>query len=214
VAANIGRFDMPDLFVKGNHDDADMVEAVAANDNARVLDGGGTEVAGIRFFGVADPTFTPGKGYQVEEFEQLKVVQSVAVADAVERQALRPDVLLVHDGRLAAYARGQVATVLDGHLHRFGTEVVNGTRTLQAGTTGAGGPDNFRAEDPPPADAQVVYFDPETRRPVAVDRITVRLPGSSFSVERLLLPEGATLFAPDPLEVPPDLVQKPGAQGG
>jgi predicted phosphodiesterase len=214
VAANVGRFDVPYLFVKGNHDDQDMVEAVAANDNARVLDRSGAEVAGIRFFGVADPTFTPGKGHQVEEFEELKIRQSVGVADAVEAQALRPDVLLVHDGRLAAYARGHVATVLEGHLHRFGTEVVNGTRTLMSGTTGAGGPDNFRAEDPPAADAQVIYFDPETRRPVAVDRITVRLPGSSFSVERLLLPEGASAFTPDPLEVPPDLVQTPGAQGG
>jgi predicted phosphodiesterase len=214
VAANIGRFEVPYLFVKGNHDDADMVKAVAANDNAQVLDGGGTEVAGIRFYGVADPTFTPGKGYQVEEFEDLKVARSVGVAAAIDRQALRPDVLLVHDGRLAAYARGHVATVLDGHLHSFGTEVVNGTRTLQTGTVGAGGPDNFRAEDPPPADAQVIYFDAETRRPVAVDRITVRLPGSSFSVERLLLPEGASPFAPNPLEVPPDLVPAPGAQGG
>jgi predicted phosphodiesterase len=214
VAANVGRFDVPYLFVKGNHDDEDMVAAVARNDNARVLDRTGTEVAGIRFFGVADPTFTPGKGWQVEEFEELKVERSVGVADAIDRQALRPDVLLVHDGRLAAYARGHVATVLDGHLHRTGTEVVNGTRTLQAGTTGAAGPDNFRATEPPPADAQVIYFDPETRRPVAVDRITVRLPSSSFSVERVLLPEGATPFTPDPLEVPPDLVQTPGAQGG
>jgi predicted phosphodiesterase len=214
VAENVGRFDVPYLFVKGNHDDDDMVKAVAANDNARVLDGTGTEVAGIRFFGVADPTFTPGKGHQVEEFEDLKVARSVGVGDALDRQALRPDVLLVHDGRLATYARGHVATILYGHLHRFGTEVANGTRTLMSGTTGAGGPDNFRATDPPPADAEVVYFDPTTRRPVAVDRITVRLPGASFSVERVLLPEGATAFAPNPIAVPPDLVPAPGAQGG
>jgi predicted phosphodiesterase len=214
LAANVSRFEVPYLFVKGNHDDGDMVRAVAANDNARVLDGTGTEVAGIRFFGVADPTFSPGKGSQVEELEQLKVERSVAVAGALDRQALRPDVLLVHDGRLATYARGHVASVLEGHLHRFGTEIVNGTRTLMGGTTGAAGPDNFRAENPPPAEAEVVYFDPETRRPVAVDRITVRLPGSSFSVERVLLPEGATPFTPNPLEVPPDLLPAPGAQGG
>jgi predicted phosphodiesterase len=214
LAANVGRFQVPYLFVKGNHDDADMVRAVAANDNARLLDGTGTEIAGIRFFGVADPTFSPGKGHQVEQLEQLKVERSVAVADALDGQAVRPDVLLVHDGRLATYARGHVATILEGHLHRFGTEVVNGTRTLMSGTTGAAGPDNFRAQDPPPAAAEVVYFDPHTRRPVAVDRITVRLPGSSFSVERLLLPEGATEFTPDPLEVPPELVPAPGAQAG
>jgi predicted phosphodiesterase len=214
IATNVGRFDVPYLFVKGNHDDDDMVKAVAANDNARVLDGTGTEVAGIRFFGVADPTFTPGKGSQVEEFEELKEARSVGVGETLDRQALRPDVLLVHDGRLASYARGHVATVLDGHLHRFGTEVTNGTRSLTSGTTGAAGPDNFRAADPPPADAEVVYFDPATRRPVAVDRITVRLPGVSFSVERELLPEGATAFTPNPVEVPPDLVLTPGAQGG
>jgi hypothetical protein len=214
VAANVGRFRVPYLFVKGNHDDADMVKAVAANDNARVLDGTATTVAGIRFYGVADPTFTPGKGYQVEQFEDLKLARSVAVAEAVDRQGQRPDVLLVHDGRLATYARGHLPTVLDGHLHRFGSEVTNGTRTLMDGTTGAGGPDNFRAPDPPAAEAQVIYFDPDTRRPVAVDRISVRLPGSSFSVERVLLPEGAGAFVPNPVEVPPDLVPAPGAQGG
>jgi hypothetical protein len=49
---------------------------------------------------------------------------------------------------------------------------------------------------------------------VAVNIISVRLPGSSFSVERLLLPEGSTEFTPEPLEIPPDLVPAPGAQAG
>jgi predicted phosphodiesterase len=214
VAANIRRFDVPYLFVKGNHDDADMVAAVAANPNAHVLDSSAVEVAGIRFFGVADPTFTPGKGYRVEEFEKLKEEQSVAVGDAIDRQALRPNVLLVHDGRLAAYARGHVATVLEGHLHAFGTEVVNGTRILRTGTAGAAGPDNLRAADPPPATAEILYFSPATRRPLAIDRITVGPLESSFSVERLLLSEGETPFRPAPLPVPPELQQPPPTTAG
>jgi predicted phosphodiesterase len=213
IAANVRRFHVPYLFVKGNHDDADMVAAVAANKNARVLDGTEVQVAGIRFFGVADPTFTPGKGYRVEEFEKLKEERSVTVADAIDRRALRPDVLLVHDGRLAAYARGHVATVLDGHLHAFGTEVTNGTRTLQTGTVGAAGPDNLRATSPPPATAEILYFSPATRRPLAIDRITVGPVESSFSVERVLLPEGETPFRPDPLPVPPELRTPPTTVG-
>ncbi|HET6747773.1 MAG TPA: metallophosphoesterase [Actinomycetes bacterium] len=214
IATNISRFDVPYLFVKGNHDDADMVAAVAANDNARVLNGNAVEVAGIRFFGVADPTFTPGKGYRVEEFEKLKEEQSIAVADAIDRQALRPNVLLVHDGRLAAYARGHVATMLEGHLHAFGTEVVNGTRTLRTGTAGAAGPDSFRAADPPPATAEILYFHPATKRPLAVDRISVGPLESSFSVERVLLPEGQTPFLANPVPVPPELLEPPPTTAG
>jgi predicted phosphodiesterase len=214
IAANIRRFDVPYLFVKGNHDDADMVAAVAAHPHAHVLDGAAVEVAGIRFFGVADPTFTPGKGYRLEEFEQLKEERSVAVGDAIDHQALRPHVLLVHDGRLAAYARGHVATVLEGHLHSFGTEVINGTRTLRTGTAGAAGPDGLRTSPPPPATAEILYFSPATRRPVAVDRITVGPLESSFSVERLLLPEGETPFQPDPVPVPPALRPTPPTTAG
>jgi predicted phosphodiesterase len=214
VARLVGRFRVPYLFVKGNHDNARMVAAVAANRNARVLDGTSVEVDGISFYGVADPTFTPGQGYDVEAFEQLKVERSAAVGAALDALPRRPDVLLVHDGRLASYARGRVATVLDGHLHRFDTEVVNGTRTLQTGTVGAAGPDGLRVPDLPPATAEVLYFDPRTRRPLAADRITARPLQSSFSVERLLLPEGETPFVLDPLPVPPALQPAAPAQPG
>jgi predicted phosphodiesterase len=214
IAANIRRFQVPYLFVKGNHDDADMVAAVAANHNAHVLDGSAVEVAGIRFFGVADPTFTPGKGYRATEFEQLKQERSLAVADAVDHQALRPNVLLVHDGLLATYARGHVATILEGHLHAFGTEVAGGTRILRTGTAGAAGPDGLRASSPPPATAEILYFSPATRRPLAVDRITVGPLESSFSVERVLLPEGETPFRPAPVPVPPELRPTPPTTTG
>jgi predicted phosphodiesterase len=209
VARLVGRFKVPYLFVKGNHDDGQMVAAVAANRNARVLDGTAATVDGITFYGVGDPTFTPGRGYQVEVFEQLKTERSVAVADAVDALARRPDVLLVHDGRLAAYARGHVATVLDGHLHAFATELVGGTRTLQTGTVGGAGPDGLRVPHPPPSTAEILYFDRVTRRPIAVDRITVRSLESSFSVDRQLLEEGDRPFEPAPVPVPPSLLQSP-----
>jgi hypothetical protein len=91
---------------------------------------------------------------------------------------------------------------------------VGGTRILRTGTAGAAGPDNLRAADPPPATAEILYFSPATRRPLAIDRITVGPLESSFSVERVLLPEGETPFRPDPVPVPPELRRTPPTTAG
>jgi hypothetical protein len=202
VAARLKQFGVPYLFVKGNHDSPDVVRAVAANRNARVLNWKSTQVAGIRFFGVGDPTFSPGEGYRIDEFEKLKVQRSITVGQAIDTQVPPVDVLLVHDPRLATYALGHVATVLDGHLHSFGTEVTNGTREIRTGTVGAAGPDGLRAKAPVPYAAEVLYFDPSTRRPIGVDRIAVHSLGSSFSVDRELLPEGQSPFSYHPVAAP------------
>jgi len=206
VTRRVREFKVPYLFVKGNHDNAAMVRAVAANPNARVLDASATSVAGIRFYGVTDPVFSPGQGYKVPVFDRLKEQRSAAVGAALDALDSRADVLLVHDPRLATYALGHVATVLDGHVHAFRTSLVNGTRTLTTGTVGGAGPDGLRAREPVPYTAEVVHFDPGTRRPVAVDRITVGALESSFSVDRELLPEGGVGFTPAPVEVPPELL--------
>jgi predicted phosphodiesterase len=230
VATRLKQFGVPYLFVKGNHDSPDVVRAVAANRNARVLNWQSTQVAGIRFFGVGDPTFSPGEGYRVDEFEQLKVERSITVGQAIDTQVPPADVLLVHDPRLATYALGHVATVLDGHLHSFGSEVTNGTRELRTGTVGAAGPDGLRAESPVPYAAEVLYFDQSTRRPIGVDRIAVHSLESSFSVDRELLPEGQSPFRYHPVALPaattttvapapngsqpPQLLPQPRGRGG
>jgi predicted phosphodiesterase len=209
ITRRVRDFRVPYLFVKGNHDNSAMVAAVAANPNARVLDDSTTTVQGIRFHGVPDPVFSPGQGYRVKEFQRLKERRSADVATELDGLVQRPDVLLVHDPALARYALGNVATVLEGHLHSFGTKVVNGTRELRTGTVGGAGPDGLRAKQPVPYTAEVLYFDPATRRPVAVDRITVGALESSFSVDRELLDEGSTAFVPNPVEVPTELLPAP-----
>jgi len=206
---------LPYLFVKGNHDSPEMVRAVAHNPNAHVLNWSAATIRGITFYGVGDPSFSPGEGYRTDEFELLKRAKSIQVGEAIDERAQRPDVLLVHDPQLAAYAAGHVATVLDGHLHAFGLQLVNGTRMVTDGTTGAAGPDGLRNKNPQPYSAEVLYFDTHTRRPLAVDRITVdslRTDAlqSTFSVQRILFPEAETPFTPNPVEIPPELTQSPG----
>jgi hypothetical protein len=175
-----------------------------------VLDHQAADVAGIRFYGVGDPTFSPGQGYRTDELEALKRRRSVQVAGELDRLDPPADVLLVHDPALAAYAMGHVATVLDGHLHRFGTRVDHGTRELTDATTGAAGPDGLRQANPPPYGAEVVYLDAATRRPIAIDQITVRSLEAEFSVHRLVLPEGTAGFTPSPVPVPAPDAPQPG----
>jgi predicted phosphodiesterase len=209
VPHRVAAFHVPYLFVKGNHDSDLMVKAVAAS-GARVLDHQAADVAGIRFYGVGDPTFSPGQGYRTDELEALKRRRSVQVAGELDRLDPPADVLLVHDPALAAYAMGHVATVLDGHLHRFGTRVDHGTRELTDATTGAAGPDGLRQANPPPYGAEVVYLDAATRRPIAIDQITVRSLEAEFSVHRLVLPEGTAGFTPSPVPVPAPDAPQPG----
>jgi predicted phosphodiesterase len=209
VPSRVGRFGVPYLFVKGNHDNAAVTRAVAAHPNARVLDHSVAEVRGIRFYGVADPTFSPGQGHLQEQFEALKERRSVTVAKELDALVPAADVLLVHDRRLATYAAGHVATVLDGHYHQFDSSLTAGTRLLQTGTVGGAGPDGLRATEDVAYEAEVLYFDVTTKRPVAVDRITVRSLEGFFSVDRELLVEGDTPFAPQPLDVPADKTPRP-----
>jgi predicted phosphodiesterase len=210
VPARIAEFKVPYLFVKGNHDNGAIVRAVAANRQAHVLDQRTFAVRGIRFYGVADPTFSPGKGYRIDQMERLKAVRGVDVAGQLDRLQPPADVLLVHDPMLASSAAGRVATVLDGHLHAFGTSLDHGTRFLTTGTVGAAGPDGLRATTPPPYSAEVVYFSASTHRPVAVDRISVPSLGKSFSVERTVLEEGNSAFVPDPVDLPESSTLPPG----
>jgi predicted phosphodiesterase len=209
VPQRVAAFHVPYLFVKGNHDNDQMVRAVAAS-GARVLDHQADEVAGIRFYGVGDPTFSPGEGYRTDALEALKRRRSVQVAGELDRLDPPADVLLVHDPALATYAMGHVATVLDGHLHRFGTRVEHDTRELTDATTGAAGPDGLRQHNPPPYGAEVVYLDAATRRPIAIDQITVRSRQAEFSVRRLVLPEGTAAFTPNPMPVPAPDAPQPG----
>ena len=48
-----------------------------------------------------------------------------------------------------------MATVLEGHLHSFGTQLVNGTRELRTGTVGGAGPDGLCARQPVPYTAEI-----------------------------------------------------------
>lgn len=137
----IGDIDAPYVFIRGNHDSRATREAVARQENAVVLDGRATTVAGLRIWGIGDPRFTPDKSREGSGDDEQQVADDFAAPTAAalrDSDEVRPvDIALVHDPRTAADLGGIVPLVLAGHTHRRSVEDLgDGTRLQVEGSTG------------------------------------------------------------------------------
>src|SRR5262249_35976988 len=133
---------VPYVFVRGNHDSRATQAAVAAQPNAIVLDGGSREVAGLRFWGIGDPRFTPdktnGDTIAKEKADALAFAPKVAHGlRASEPPAI--DVALGHDPTVASGLGGLTPLVLAGHWHHFAQRHIGDSLLLVEGSTGGGG---------------------------------------------------------------------------
>jgi hypothetical protein len=175
-----------------------------------VLDGDAAEVAGLRFWGVGDPRYTPDKDQAGAGSSEQERAEAFAPEVADELAAAEPpdvDVVLVHDARTAADLGGEVPLVLAGHTHEPSDETIEppdeddgsgdtdtteepppDTRLLVEGSTGGAGLRGLQGDEPKPLQASVLYFDPDTRELLAYDRISVQgLGETGATIDRHIL---------------------------
>jgi predicted phosphodiesterase len=207
ILDRIPGFGVPYVFVRGNHDSSSVAVQIEDLPNGETLGGEVVTVEGISIGGAAHPLFTPNRRprYTDEEIEAALDQAGRALAETLADEV--PDVLAVHDDRMAAPMAGRVPLVLSGHFHRFGTEVVDGTLFLRVGSTGGGGLDTFLVDEPLPLAAEVLYFDGVPARLVAVDRITLEPTTRELRAERELVTDlteagGVAMGATRPGEAP------------
>jgi hypothetical protein len=146
---------------------------VAGNANAVVLAGDPVDVAGLTFIGAPDPRFTPDQTTRGTADQDLRR-STEDLAD--EARSLDPpaDVIVFHDPTYAELFDDAGPLVLAGHAHRRQTVVLDeGTRVMVQGSTGGAGLRALEGEDPTPVTLSVLYLDPDTRRLVAWDDITL-----------------------------------------
>ncbi len=207
----IGTLGVPYVFVRGNHDSLITQAAVAANENAVVLDGETAEVEGLRFIGAGDPRFTPDK--DTRDQKAPPSVSQVALLVASRARAAAEggepvDIAVIHDGEAATELDGVVPLVLSGHYHRREQHLLSGgTLSFFQGSTGASGLRGFEQggiEAPTPVRASVLYIDRETRTLQAWDDITLGGLGLvSAKIERKIYaeqfpPEESPTLSPSP----------------
>jgi predicted phosphodiesterase len=188
----IATLKVPYVWVRGNHDSMQTQAAVAAQPNAIVLDGDGADVAGLRFWGIGDPRYTPNKDQPVGPDVEQEAAAAFA-PELLQRFESTPgandtDALLVHDARAAADVGGLVPLVLSGHTHRAREgRIGRTTRLLVEGSTGGAGLRVLQQDEPVPLACSLLHFDAATGRLVAYDRVTVRAVGQTgVTIERHL----------------------------
>lgn len=198
-------FDVPYLFIRGNHDSPATQEAVAAKPNARIVDGTVTEVGGLKIFGVGDPLFTPDKTVEQpsnDEQKSAKRAFSGTVAEQFEALEETPDLVVVHDKLAATRLYGDVPLIIHGHEHKWSAGEEDGTRILGVGSTGAAGLKSLAPESDSTIALQVLYFDRDNQTLLGYDRIDVRGPQQQFLLKR-------TILAPETLEQEPPAAVSP-----
>jgi predicted phosphodiesterase len=169
----IGTLGRPYVFVKGNHDSVATVAAIEAQPNSVVLDYEPVEVAGIRFFGAPDPRFTPDQTTRGTADEDI-LRGTEELAQAAGDLDPMADIVVFHDPSHAQLLDGTAPLVLAGHGHRRDTYVLDeGTRIMMQGSTGGAGLRALQGEEPTPVMLSVLYIDPETKRLIAWDDITL-----------------------------------------
>jgi predicted phosphodiesterase len=194
ILSEIPSFDRPYVFIRGSHDSTAFQAAVEALPNTVVLDGEAKEVAGVTIYGLGDPYFVEARGAPVTDEEVLELVEASGpvILDDVEAMARPPDIVAVHDHRMADAVAGQVPLVVSGHFHRNHVDAVDGTIYLEVGTTGGAGPTGFTLEGDLPFSAEVLYFRPAAEggaRLVAWDLVIQFPETGTLQIERHLASE-------------------------
>lgn len=201
ILSAVPRFGRPYVYVRGNHDSIGFQRAVEAIDLATVLDGRVATVEGLDIYGLGDPYFVGRRGTPLPDDAVAELVRSVQprIRSDVAALARPPDVVAVHDQRMAEGVAGYVPLVISGHFHVATAAVSEGTIFLKVGTTGGAGPTAVTAEGDQPLSAQILYFRPSDdgdQRLVAWDLITQAPDTGTLEIRRHLV--DAELGSPVP----------------
>ncbi len=188
-ADEIGKLGVPYVTIRGNHDSAQIMAAVARQRDAVVLDGTEHEVAGVAFAGIGDPRFTPDKDTREAKSDDSVVAAGEALAADARGFPRTPDVFLVHDPKTAGPLAGLAPLVLAGHLHKRSVRHLDGaTLLLVQGSTGGAGLRGVEKERPTPLECSVLYLDADSHHLRAYDNITLGgLGESTVTIDRTVV---------------------------
>ncbi len=196
LVRGLSHLGVPYFFVPGNHDSPELLRELRRFPQARVLDGRPVAFRGLVLFGLADPAAVRNDPEPASP--DALAAEARRLSAMVEGLSVRPDVVAVHNGQLAAGLVGKVPVVLHGHDHRLAVEQRPGTILIDAGTTGAAGVRGLAPHGEVPYSMALLYFSktPGGYRLKAVDTLEVKDRTAGFSLNRILVEDEGNPRAP------------------
>jgi len=193
---------IPYLFVPGNHESPQVVEALGAIENVTILDGQIVRVKGVSVLGVADPSShreLPRVG-SAQEFEE--VAQGLRQTLKANPEPQEPLFLVVHNPILANRFLGEALIIVHGHTHKIAIRNEKGSIVINPGTSGAAGIRGLQVRQEVPYSVVLVHLEKSVEEdgrtvrlvPLAVDSIQISNVKSGLILERILVEEGTNLL--------------------
>ncbi|MFA5801978.1 MAG: metallophosphoesterase [Thermoleophilia bacterium] len=184
----------PYLWIGGNHDSPTITTTMRGLAGVTVLESQYTDISGVIIGGFPDPASVNLSPNPLSD--AILANDAARILKSVESQDPRPFIVAVHDPKQAALLPGRVPVVLNGHTHREGITVKDGTVFLDAGTTGGGGFRSFSGSAESPNSLQVLYITKNPLKLVAVDSISIYGFSQEFSVTRHVFTKDEGVFGP------------------
>ncbi|MFZ5652064.1 MAG: metallophosphoesterase family protein [Bacillota bacterium] len=174
---------IPYLFVPGNHDSPETVKKMRSIRNVTVLDGKTVTVKGLRITGIPDPSSSSGD-IQPPPLEMIPVHAGEA-EKMLQAQPEQPDILALHNHRIARRLAGKAPVIIYGHDHKLSVEEKEGSIMIDAGSSGAAGLRRLQG-DRTPYSVVIQYYSPAggKMKLLAADTITIKNLSSGFHLER------------------------------
>ena len=175
---------VPYIFIPGNHDSQDTLKKLRSVPGVTVLDQPSTiKVKKLTIAGV------PAPSAQSSDIEppplDLIPVYAQEIESYLKGQKDQPDLLVVHNNRIARMLGGKVPVILHGHDHKLAVEKHEGSLFINPGSTGAAGMRRLQG-DKTPYSLVIQYYAPleGKMKLLAADTITVNNLESGFHLER------------------------------
>jgi hypothetical protein len=145
--------------------------------------------------------FTPNRLALLDDAEFARRIRAAGEPLLASVTALPnpPDIVAVHDDRMAEAAAGYVPLVISGHFHQASARTIDQTLFLRVGSTGGAGANVFTQVGGVPLSAEVLYMSQEVpHRLVAFDVIEQLPESGTLAVRRHLVEEQFGTLVPTP----------------